>query len=230
MVWVGNYPLSSTSGCASVTQITTNFSGVDTWWTIEHDTFSATTSGHHKAGKVGTLLYETTAAITGATAPGTGALGYSSDKGILYIYTSGGWKSIAQDYYSRVFKVFEAQTIPPTAWTQIISGSSTASGQYDTLGEYSSGTITVSAAGFYSLVGSIRWPLSTTSNYQQVTAIYVNGSLYSTGCLYGGHVGSVGVNDTLSASAGDTIKLYGYHTHTTSADIFRGSLMIHRIS
>jgi hypothetical protein len=77
--------------------------------------------------------------------------------------------------------------------------------------------------------GEIRWPLAT-SSYQQLTGIYKNGALIATASLYGGHASSLSVSDIVSLAASDVIKLYGYHTHTTSADIVQGSLTVHRIS
>src|SRR3989304_2425963 len=104
MAWDKSIPDGSAiTPSAATVQITSNWDAIERWWDVEHYTFTNTLSGMHRAGVASTIPSGTYAEATGISTPGTGALWWASDTGVLMIYRSTNeWKRLTQDHYSRI--------------------------------------------------------------------------------------------------------------------------------
>lgn len=237
MTWNKAYPLNSTSVSGSVapdpnSQIRDNWSAIEDWWNVDHQTFTSAGSGGHTAGEWGVVLLNTAEAITGATSPGTGSIGYDNTNGQLLIYRPSDWGRLTANKYSRARISFGVQTIPTTAWTKLISADTiAASGTYDTLSEFNTSTMrfTVLNSGFYFMKATIVFPI-TTSNYLKGIGIAKNGALITKSSGYGSSIRNIDIIDCLSLYSGDYIELYGYHDYTSEVSIVHASMHIIRLS
>jgi len=235
MTWNANFPLNATSVSGSVapdpnSQIRDNWEAIEDWWDADHQTFTSAGSGGHTAGKVGIMLVDTSTAVTAATAPGTGSMGYDTTNGQVLIYRTTGWERLPANQYSRLRVGFVEHSIPHDTWTKIITAGTT-SGSYDTLSEFSSvtGRFTVANTGLYFIKATIRFP-AVSINYQKGIAIGLNGIIWSKSTNYGITVRNIDVADILSLVAGDYVELYGYHDYVDPVTIVYAQMHIIRLS
>lgn len=234
-IWNKFYPtIVGTSVSGSVapdpnSQIRANWLFLQEWWGVEHTTFTSAGSGGHIAGKVGSVLVDTTANIAALTSPGTGALAYNTTIGQLQMY-DGSWSGISCSAYSRMRYVFGAQTVTGSVWTAMGSAGA-GSGTYDTLSEFSVTTFrfTAVAAGYYLIRGSALFPTDT-NNYTKGVAISQNASLVSKVTRYGSTILNLSIADVVPLSIGDYIQLATYHDYTSPITVTSGTLQIIRVS
>lgn len=236
MAWNKVYPLTTTSVSGSAAPdpnsgIRNNWAALESWWDVEHTTFTSAGSGGHTFGKFGVMLTATNSAILALTLPGTGAIGYDTTNGQLLRYDGTNWVRLTSNKYSRIRKGFGLQTIPITAWTIMNVAATTFSGSYDTLGEFNITTyrFVPVVTGMYLIKGATQFPITTT-NYLKGVGIGKNGTLVTKSGLYGASVVTIEVNDILYLTAGDYIELACYHDSLVSVNINGGSLHIIRLS
>lgn len=217
----------------STEQIRYNWEGFEDWWSVDHsETFTGATSGAHTVGTFGVLLTGATSAISAVTSPGTGALALNTTLGEMQIYrydsttSAASWEGIMDSKFSRIRQGLGAQTIPSTAWTRLTSAS-TLSGSYDGLSEYSSTRYTADGNGYFLIIGSVQWPVST--DFNRGIAIYKNGSPISVKRRYGQGIRTLTIIDTISLVATDYIDVYAWHNYSASVDIFGGAIQISRL-
>ena len=234
-MWNKNYPLATTSVSGSVapdpnSQIRDNWDALEDWWDVDHQTFTSAGSGGHVDSTSGIILLGTNAEITGATAPGTGAIGYDTTQGQSLIYRSTGWGRLTANKYSRIRVAFGEQSIPASLWTKLATGA-TASGTYDTLVEFNTATFRFVAlnSGFYFIKATIRFP-STTNNYLKGIGLAKNSVFVAKSSNYGSSVRNIDVCDCLSLVSGDYVELHAYHDHTSSVSTVNASLQMIRLS
>jgi hypothetical protein len=234
-IWNKFYPQiigTSVSGSVApdpLSQIRANWQFIQDWWGVQHTTFTSAGSGGHTAGKVGSVLVDTTANIALLSEPGTGALAYNTTVGQLQIY-DGAWSGISCSAYSRIRYVFGSQSISGTTWTAMTCAGA-GSGTYDTLSEFSVTTFrfTAVAAGYYLVRGSILFPTDA-NNYTKGVSISVDGSLLSKMTRYGSTILNLSITDVLPLSIGDYIQLAAYHDYASPITITSGTLQIMRLS
>ncbi len=232
-MWIKEWPVSTGTGTSAVSgsteQIRDNWAAMEEIIDVEHESMASADSGGHRPGQTGFILYGTKANIVASSTPGTGALAYTTDTGEFLIYLpTAEWKSITEECWSRVRKVGTTQGIPHNVYTKITI-SVVASGSYDSLGEVSSDKFIAKAAGYYLVVGIIRFP-STATNYHRAVSIYKNGAGIA-GCIrYGKAERTLVVTDILYLAATDYIELYGSQDSGVSIDIVGSTLTIQRMS
>lgn len=236
MAWNKIYPIGTTSVSGSVAPgsssgIRADWAALESWWDVEHSTFTSGGSGAHVVGKFGVMLTDANSGILALTTPGTGAIAYDTTNGQLLRYSGTSWVRLTQNKYSRIREGFGVQTIPTTAWTVMNASTTTFSGSYDTLGEFNTTTrrFTPIATGIYLVRGSIQFS-PTVSNYLKGIGLGINGVLVTKAALYGASVITVEINDILSLTAGDYVELACYHDYSASISIAGGSLHIMRLS
>lgn len=236
MTWRKIFPLATTSVSGSVAPdpdsgIRDNWTALESWWDVEHTTFTSAGSGAHTFGKFGVMLTAANSAILALTSPGTGAIGHDTTNGQLLRYGGTSWVRLTQNTYSRIRKGFGTQTIPTDIWTTMNTSATVFSGSYDTLGEFNITTyrFVPVATGMYLIKGATQFPITTT-NYLKGVGIGKNGTLVTKSVLYGASVVTIEVNDILYLTAGDYIELACYHDSLVSVDINGGSLYIMRLS
>jgi hypothetical protein len=234
-VWNANFPLSSTSMCGSVTQITTNWDALEDWWGVEHSKPTEATSGKHVEGQVGTLLRGNTAAISALTNPGTGALAHDTTLGEMQLYRwdatagSAAWEGLTDRYFSRIRVGMGSQTITASTWTKCTCSTAGVSGTYDGLTEWASYKFTADGPGFYDVIAAVRWPASS-NEHNKAVAIYVNGLAYTVKYLFGSTIRQMHVEDIIHLSADDEVEIYVWHDHSESIEIVSATLQISRLS
>ena len=231
MAWNETYPLSSTIMSSSTEQIRTNWEIINSWWGVQHQTFSNTASGKHKRGTSGVLLVGTTAAIAAVSAPGTGSTAYNTDKGELEIYRSStiGWQRATYNKFSRLRTEFASAAIPNTAWTAVTASAASPTLDYDGLSEFSAGTVTMKGPGYYWIQGTVTWPKETT-NYYKAIGIYVNGSVVAVASKYGKYTRTVRTQTINLLAANDLVTIKVYQNSGASVTIDGAILEITRVS
>lgn len=224
MAWNKGVPSGTISPCASTVQLTSNFQAINDWWNVEHYTFSSSLSGLHKAGIMGTVLTGTHSAISAISSPGTGSLCYDNTCGYLSIYrSSGAWKRLTEDHYSRVKLTASSQSVAATAWTDITFDTEV----YDSLGEYTLTNLRVVAEGYYLIQAIVNFP---SISPEKAVAIYVDGVRYSQSGGYGPKLITIECMDIVKASANSLIDLYVYNGSNIAVDISSATLMLTRLS
>ncbi len=226
---VANYPLSGTPISGSSDQKRTNFQILESWWNVEHFTFTSAGSGDHTAGRVATLYYGTQAQINALSSPGSGGLAWATDKGTLELYR-GSWQRLTENAFSRVRNVASSADIPTNTLTPVVTWESTsASGMYDTLDEWANSKFTAKAAGYYAITFSASFVFSNTY-CRKIIGVYKNGTLCIQASRFdkgGGHCYNF---DVVPLNAGDYIEMKVWHNLGSSYILYAGNIHIQRIS
>jgi hypothetical protein len=162
-----------------------NFNALATGMAREHP---GTTYTKHTPGGCGAIFYGTTAEIAALTTPGSGALAYDTNLGLLVRYSGSVWqehnKTVAGvGTWSRIRAYANALTTSIlTTNTDIPLDAET----YDTLSEYNTGIgfATISASGVYLIAGSVTLSGDISGNLScgskvQIIAGGVTGTYYS---------------------------------------------------
>lgn len=241
LTWSATYPLSSTVMSTSTEQIRANWDDMALWWNVEHHSFASATSGKHTltADNPAVMASGTQTvidALDDSTAPGTGALALNTTLGEMQVYyydsstSAAAWEGITDRYSARMRKAMGVQTIPATAWTQIVCAGS-AEDTYDSLSAWSAYKYTIPAggAGYYLVSIKVDWE-ETTSNYNKGVAIYVTGTKTSEKRLYGSSVVTIVLEDILYLAAADYVQIKVWHNHSSSVEIASAILHIQRVS
>ena len=241
LTWNAGLPVSSTCMAESVEQIRANWDDMNLWWDVQHHAFESATSGRHTvtADNPGVLASGAQAvvdALDDVTVPGTGALAHNTTLGEVqaYYYDSAtsatAWEGITDRYSARMRKAMGEQTIPITAWTQVVCAG-TADDTYDSLSAWSNYryTIPTGGAGYYLVSLKVVWE-KTTSNYNIGIAIYVSGNRISEKRLYGNGVVTMVLEDVLSLAAADYVQAKVWHNHSSTVEIASAILHIQRVS
>jgi len=235
MAWNKVYPLLTTNISGSVTQITTNFTAIESVMSAEHVSYLAALSGTHRYGQVSTMFSGTYAAILDlanpatSAAPATGALAYDTGCGVCRIYDGSAWPRVTATYFSRLHGYRStSQSIASAAWTEVVLTTES----YDSLAEFtaSTGVTTIVAPGWYLVVGTITWPTETSLNYKKGVGIYIAGISACRDVKYGKEVRETEVYDIINITAGQGVKLYAYHSYGSSISIAGANLMLTRLS
>jgi len=219
---------------SSTEQIRINWDAIEDWWSVEHGGIASATSGAHAIGRTGILQVDATSGITG-TEPGTGALALNTTLGEMQIYrwdstnSSAGYEGLTDQKFSRIRKGMGAQAIPASTWTKAVCASTTFSGSYDGLSEWSAYRFTVDGPGYYFITAHILWPV-TISEYNKGIAIYKNGAVLTRKKQYGSSILTLSVADIVSLVTNDYIEFYAWHNHTASVSIEAATIQITRVS
>jgi hypothetical protein len=229
MGWISNWPLSGTPVSGSPDQKQDNFEIIEDWWDVEHFTFTSGNSGEHLPGRVAALYYGTQTQIDSLVSPGTGSLAYATDKGTLELYR-GSWERLTENYFSRVRNIATSMTIPTSVWTPITTWeSSSASGMYDTLDEWSSSKFTARAAGYYLVIFHASWVYSAAA-YQRAIGLFKNGILTTISRRFGSISMYNNACDIVSLNASDYLQLSAWHNHASDKTLNAANISIQRIS
>jgi hypothetical protein len=217
MGWSTTIPLSSESVSGSTASIRANWDAIAAAFSVEHGALTSASSGQHPTGTgMGFLKYGTTAEISAATSPGTGALAYDSSKGILETYhASAGWGSITRDSFSRVRAWGGQKTPVPSTWTDLGPWFVSLYGYYDGLGEHFSSKIIIKDSGFYLVHANCDWGYEGSDCMKQVE-IKVNGVYTTIHIEVGKYIFNWEMSDILSLTTGDYIELYAWHDAATN--------------
>lgn len=217
----------------STEQIRYNWTGLENWWDIEHQTFTSAGSGKHSKGVIGVALTGTTATIAAIPTPGTGSLALNTSLGEMQMYrydpvnASAGWEGITDSKFSRIRKGLGSQSIPASTWTRITTSAST-SGTYDGLTEYSSTRFVAVGAGYFLVVANVVWSTGST-DFNKGVAIYKNGNAVAIRRRHGMAVNTILVADILSLVAGDYLDVYVWHSGSGAQTETGGTFSISRI-
>jgi hypothetical protein len=212
---------------ASVDQIRQNWIAMEDCLAEEHESLDSALSGTHLYGRVSAMASGTYATIYGLSNPATGAIAFDTQCGVCRIYTGSTWPRITGSKFSRAH-IYSAssQAITPLTWTQVVL----ASESYDSLSEAANSSITVVAAGWYLVIGTITWTAETINDYQKVAGIYVGSTRVATDTKYGHEEIETEVMDIVELSASNSVKLRAYHTHTSNVNIIAANLILTRLS
>ncbi len=225
--WNKVYPLTSTVISASVNQIQANWAAIGAALSAEHGALAASTSGTHLYGRVSVMLSAAYASMPAASAS-TGAILFDTTCGVCRISDGTSWLVSTSSYYSRAHIYSNStQSIPTTAWTQVVLGSES----YDDLDEATNSKFVATATGYYLIIGTITWPQETTNIYQKVAGLYVNTSTRkATDAKYGISEVETEVIDVVSLTALDEVILKAYHNHSANVGILAANLIVTRLS
>jgi hypothetical protein len=151
----------------------------------------------------------------------------------LYRYNSTtsacAWEGITDRKFSRLRAGFGAQSVPPTAWALVTSGTGT-SGTYDGLSEWSASRFTADGPGYYFVEAVLVFPSGISSEYGKSAAIAKNGTRIAIRTLYGAGAICIGVADTVTLTAGEYIQINVYHNNTSALQLQGGVVHIMRVS
>ncbi len=164
MAWNKLYPLDSTGVSASVSGVRDNWQAIETIFDAEHYTFTETTSGYHRPGRMGSIWYvpEANKSLMTTADIGTGGLVYSSNYGVLWRWNGSAWKRITEDYFSRVSvhnDPTDLQTLTTGVTAELDLTDSDTSGwieTYDGMGEFSTNQITIACSGYYLVISRMH--------------------------------------------------------------------------
>lgn len=227
--WDKNYPLSTTSVSGSPDEKRENFEIIEQWWSVGHSTFNTQNAGKHEKGKVPVLGIGTAQEIQGWTTATSGAIAYATDAGRLMKRTSS-WVDMTSDYFSRVRKICGTQNIPSSIWTHVTSWQPSASGTYDTLGEWQTDSFAARESGFYIVSAGILWEVKYVA-CQTAVAVMVNDVVRTIIRRFASpRLTCDDTQDILYLNAKDVVKVAVWHNYSTALAISSGTIQIQRLS
>lgn len=231
-MWIKEWPVSTGTGTSAVSgsteQIRDNWIAMEEIIDVEHESMASADSGGHRPGKTGFISYETKANILALSAPGTGALAYTTDTGEFLTYLpTAEWEGITRNYWSRTRK-YGSGTVPSGTWTKLTI-TTTGSGTYDSLSEVSDSKFTAIAAGYYLLFHTVRFPVAS-SDYIRAIGVYKNGSRIIESVKYGSSKRTIVIVDIIYLDATDYTELYAYQESGASIDIIGLGFNVQRLS
>jgi hypothetical protein len=131
----------------------------------------------------------------------------------------------------RAVKSGASQSFSSSTWTKVTFETET----FDTNNNFASSTFTPTVAGYYQINGRIAQDYASSANNQIRTAIYKNGSIYSSGVyIFDGAYGSfIQVSDIVFCNGTtDTVEIYAWSNNSspvisssTDQTIFSGVLV-----
>lgn len=102
MTWNKSLPTTGSKMVDTATIYPDNWVAIEEWVDTDHYTFTNSLSGKHRQGETAVMSAATTSVVTSATLlssnSGSGAIGWSTDRGHLLLFLSGGWGELPKTY------------------------------------------------------------------------------------------------------------------------------------
>lgn len=235
MSWNKALPTTGSEMVDTATIYPDNWVAIEEWLDTDHYTFTNSLSGKHRQGETAVMSASTTAVITSATTlsstSGSGAIGWSTDRGHLLFFLSGGWGELPKTYQECDVASY-MKTVSPSSFTVnsgVLVFDQEDNDPYSLFS--SSGYFTSSRTGKYLVTASLCFN-QTAKESGQTVSLYVQSVRGSTvtktlcsSVLTMGYEGSVVEKYTLQVvgclelTAADLVQVYASYSGTDTGAI-----------
>ena len=243
MSWQTSNPISGTNIVDIPSIHTQNWGAFSETIEDEHYTFSSALSGRHLPGQTAVVSAVATSAVSGISNPASGALVWDSTLGAGKLYTTE-WTQVNMLPLSRVFVYRDLDFTVPASANSLANAVPVPfdTEEKDTLSEYDNTgfAFTAVSGGFYLASGKLS--VSTVGGISIIAYFSVRSAtdieLYRVGSMARYSLSTdecqVLSGVVLDLSAGNKVRMYIYHNHSSTINIEGGAdrsfLKIHRLS